>query len=272
MKQKGFTLIELLVVIAIIALLLSVIMPALGKAKVYAQEIVCKTNLHQYHLATELYAVEQDERYPHPWKSLYREVQFPGETERFCRWHNPDYSLELNPEEFGGPYWPYLAATKANICPTFARVATKYGQYHPNHNPANDRIEVQFTYSMNGVLLDESANDGVKRSQVRSSPSQTFLWAEENMWLLQDAAAGRLSNYVLNDNSLLPFFPSTPNSPVDCFGSFHKISVGKLSTQQPGAVGGIGDYNGGVANVLFMDGSLTFATPLETKRYAGNLR
>lgn len=63
-KKRGFTLIELLVVIAVIALLMAIIMPALGKAKLYAQKIVCRNNIRQQCLGTILYADDHDTRVP----------------------------------------------------------------------------------------------------------------------------------------------------------------------------------------------------------------
>ena len=59
-KSKGFTLIELLVVIAIIALLLSIIMPALGLAKEKARSIACRANVRSMSLALRLYTEDTD--------------------------------------------------------------------------------------------------------------------------------------------------------------------------------------------------------------------
>jgi prepilin-type N-terminal cleavage/methylation domain-containing protein/prepilin-type processing-associated H-X9-DG protein len=61
---KAFTLIELLVVISIIALLLSILMPALGRAKEQAHRIVCASNQKQTLVAIETYACNYDGWYP----------------------------------------------------------------------------------------------------------------------------------------------------------------------------------------------------------------
>jgi len=60
MRKKAFTLIELLVVIAIIALLLSILMPALGKIKKKTKALVCRTNLKQLAIALEAYTVDHE--------------------------------------------------------------------------------------------------------------------------------------------------------------------------------------------------------------------
>ncbi|MFI4910823.1 MAG: type II secretion system protein [Sedimentisphaeraceae bacterium JB056] len=64
MKKKGFTLIELLVVIAIIAMLMAILMPALGKVRRLAQRLICGTNLKGLGTACMVYSNDNDEEYP----------------------------------------------------------------------------------------------------------------------------------------------------------------------------------------------------------------
>lgn len=58
MKKKGFTLIELLVVVSIIALLVSILLPALSRARQQAKAVVCMSNLRQWGLIFNLYLAE----------------------------------------------------------------------------------------------------------------------------------------------------------------------------------------------------------------------
>ena len=60
MSQRAFTLVELLVVVAIIALLVSILLPALSKATEQARSAVCKSDLTQWGLAAVIYTQNYD--------------------------------------------------------------------------------------------------------------------------------------------------------------------------------------------------------------------
>jgi len=63
-KSKGFTLVELLVVIGIIALLISILLPALGKAREQARRVACLSNLHQLAVLANVYATNYKGHFP----------------------------------------------------------------------------------------------------------------------------------------------------------------------------------------------------------------
>ena len=88
-RPDGFTLIELLVVIAIIALLVSILMPALRRAKDFANKPVCQSNLRSAGAGIILYTCDYDDWLPdktdrHAWlvhTSRLGEILYDGDYE-----------------------------------------------------------------------------------------------------------------------------------------------------------------------------------------------
>ncbi len=80
MKKHGFTLIELLVVISIIAVLMAIMMPALGKVKQQADRLVCNTHLKDMGSLINVYAADNNgkmvtnSRYTKRWYNLLGEI------------------------------------------------------------------------------------------------------------------------------------------------------------------------------------------------------
>jgi prepilin-type N-terminal cleavage/methylation domain-containing protein len=98
MKKKGFTLIELLVVIAIIALLMSILMPALARVRELAQRVVCGTNLSGIVKSMVVYANDDDTgRFPragHP-SGIWGVTANPGDPDPLIAFGPPPGEASL---------------------------------------------------------------------------------------------------------------------------------------------------------------------------------
>ncbi|MFG0250350.1 MAG: prepilin-type N-terminal cleavage/methylation domain-containing protein [Phycisphaeraceae bacterium JB051] len=70
--RHAFTLIELLVVISIISLLISILLPALGKARQAAMTAACKSNLHQMGIVQHMYVDMFDGGFVPTWDDIAR--------------------------------------------------------------------------------------------------------------------------------------------------------------------------------------------------------
>src|SRR5439155_26051368 len=108
-RRGAFTLIELLVVIAIIAILASMLLPTLGRAKESGRRISCVNNLRQLEVSLRMYVDENDGYYP-PRSST---VRWPHELRDGYR----NLSLLLCPSDGRGGQVPRTGGTDTNRYP-----------------------------------------------------------------------------------------------------------------------------------------------------------
>ena len=205
--RKGFTLVELLVVVSIIALLISILLPALGKAMSLAKLVKCMTNMNAIGKAATMYAGDYD-----------------GYLPRDSGWNNPPdpewlfFGACFSPY-VGGPEipyehnndGPYLVPIFRNLgvyrCPTFKSawpdkdyvvtyITSAFDFPHPHGNPigqwgcplSDSRVE-DLTRPASDVVYIGELNPG-KHSEIISDGKAPPYFGQYDFGAIYDMQGG----------------------------------------------------------------------------------
>lgn len=125
-QRTGFTLIELLVVIAIIAVLISILLPSLNRAREQARSTVCASNLGSVGKAVGIYLADSDGAFPISYAYLKQNTN--------------NYDLEKQPTEayYGYVHWSYFLYQGGKVDDSAFQCPTIRNGGHPRSWPGTN--------------------------------------------------------------------------------------------------------------------------------------
>ena len=194
--KNGFTLIELLVVVSIIALLVSILLPALNRARGAARAVVCSTSLRQLGVGNRMYA-EDHKKMASPWNFMFGVPLYINGASKVFDWQ--DQTCLINPatnevdEHYGfttGSLYQYLDSTDVFKCPA---TPSQRNQIRPETINQIFGFPPYWSYTCNGQpgygdfgVITGSPQYGADQTlvidpeRVKPHPSEVFLYMDQH--------------------------------------------------------------------------------------------
>jgi prepilin-type N-terminal cleavage/methylation domain-containing protein/prepilin-type processing-associated H-X9-DG protein len=152
-RTRGFTLVELLVVIGIIAVLMSILLPALNRARESAKAVTCASNLKQIGIAFAMYVNDNNDFTPNFIYNPSPDPQIPGEL------------------QWSHALWRYLAARPTGVGVTGMEEMKQTVFFCPSAKSSRQRFvgwgATPCSYMPNSAVMNHNYWDSVQRIRHR---------------------------------------------------------------------------------------------------------
>ncbi len=254
--RHGFTLVELLVVIGIIALLISVLMPALSKARAAAANVKCLANLKQIGIAVTMYTSESKGSFPVPYI-----LATTGSTTDIS-WWKTHWQTRIQ---------PYMGIKKGGLASGTGFNEIAYNRGSVFNCPSVNQDLRYPSYAMNGAL----GHFKLKRGHIPNPTEVIYVGdcspAGDSQFLYTSDAWRYGINWSTTNNE-----PAWPGNWPAGYTATRKVGDAGMPGIRHGnvkvnynALANVDSLNSkGTANFVFIDGHAGGLSPLELRFYA----